>query len=156
MDSDKMQPETDVVLAKIAIMKKCVATVELVRDSADIPEWMREDLSVLNLQRAIQAAIDLAHVVIARYGLGLPSGYAQAFELLRGAGVIDRETAADLKKMVGFRNVAVHEYQQIDGDIVVSIVKHHLDDFERYYTQVHRFVFGVKGERDAFTGIKDA
>jgi hypothetical protein len=70
--------------------------------------------------------------------------------------VIDRETAADLKKMVGFRNVAVHEYQQIDGDIVASIVKHHLDDFERYYTQVHRFVFGVKGERDAFTGIKDA
>ncbi|OQY23976.1 MAG: hypothetical protein B6I37_04325 [Desulfobacteraceae bacterium 4572_35.2] len=137
-----MDSEEDVVLAKIAIMKKCVATIEAVQ-GGDVPLWMREDLSVLNLQRSIQAAIDLAHVVIAKYGLGLPSDYGQSFDILSRNCVIKSETASALKKMVGFRNISVHQYQEINGDIVQSIIHHHLDDFEVYYTQVHQFVFNV-------------
>lgn len=136
-----MGNEEDVVLAKIAIMKKCVATIEEIQ-TADLLEWMREDLSVLNLQRAVQAAIDLAHVMIAKYGFGLPSDYAQSFDILARENVVNKETAAILKKMVGFRNVSVHEYREINAEIVRSIIRHHLDDFEVYYTQVHRFVFG--------------
>jgi len=135
-----MDNDLDVVLAKIAIMKKCAATVRQVRQ-ADVPSWMKQDLTVLNLQRAVQAAIDLAHVVIARDGLGLPSDYGQSFDLLANHRVIDQSAAKNLKKMVGFRNIAVHQYQEIDANIVQSIVEHHLDDFETYYTQVHRFVF---------------
>lgn len=130
--------EDDVILAKIAIMKKCVATIEQIRD-ADVLEWMRRDLWVLNLQRAVQAAIDLAHVVIAKYGLGLPADYGQSFTLLARHQVIDQETAVNLRKMVGFRNIAVHEYQEIDERILQSIIEHHLDDFENYYRQVHRY-----------------
>lgn len=133
--------ENDVVLAKIAIIKKCIATIIEIQ-SVDSPSWMIEDLSVLNLQRAIQASIDLAHVVIAKYGLGLPSDYGQSFSLLARHKVIQLETAATLKKMVGFRNISVHEYQEIKGEIVQSIIEHHLGDFENYYTQVHQFVFG--------------
>lgn len=135
-----MSNEGDVVLAKIAIIKKCVATIIDIQRANLLP-WMTEDLSVLNLQRAIQAAIDLAHVVIAKYGLGLPSDYGQSFDILTRYRVIDQEVAEILKKMVGFRNISVHEYQQINGEIVKSIIKHHLDDFEVYYTQIHKFVF---------------
>ena len=138
-----MVPEQDVFLAKIAIMKRCVATVRQVQREG-VPDWMQLDLTVLNLQRAVQAAIDLANAVIARYGLGLPSDYGQSFDLLARNKVVDLPTAKNLKKMVGFRNIAVHEYQEIKGEIVHSIVTHHLDDFEIYYTQVHRFVFGEK------------
>jgi uncharacterized protein YutE (UPF0331/DUF86 family) len=130
----------DVVFAKIAIIKKCVATITDIQ-SADLSDWIREDLSVLNLQRAIQAAIDLAHVVIAKYGLGLPSDYGQSFDILAKHQVIDRQTAKILKKMVGFRNISVHEYQEVNNEIVQSIIKHHLNDFEVYYTKVHGFVF---------------
>jgi len=135
-----MGVDDDVVLAKIAIIKKCVATIERIQ-SKDLEPWMVEDLSILNLQRAIQASIDLAHVVIAKYGLGLPSDYGQSFDILTRHGVIASPSAKILKKMVGFRNVSVHEYQQVNGEIVKSIIAHHLDDFEVYYTQVHRFVF---------------
>ena len=135
-----MGSEEDVVLAKIAIMKKCVASIEAIQ-GGEVQPWMREDLSVLNLQRSVQAAIDLAHVVIAKYGFGLPSDYRQSFDILSRNGVIKSETASVLKKMVGFRNISVHEYQEINGDIVQSIVDHHLDDFEVYYTQVYQFVF---------------
>ena len=121
-------------------VKKCVATIVEIQ-AADLSPWMREDLSVLNLQRAVQAAIDLAHVVIAKYGFGLPSDYGQSFDLLAKQNIIDFEITKILKKMVGFRNISVHEYQEINGEIVQSIIKHHLDDFEVYYTQVHKFVF---------------
>lgn len=135
-----MGNDEDVVLAKIAIIKKCVATIVEIQ-TADLTPWMREDLSVLNLQRAVQAAIDLAHVVIAKYGFGLPSDYGQSFDLLAKHRIIDFEITKVLKKMVGFRNISVHEYQEINGEIVQSIIDHHLDDFEVYYTQVHKFVF---------------
>lgn len=135
-----MGNEEDVVLAKIAIIKKCVATIIKIQ-AADIPSWMGEDLAVLNLQRAIQAAIDLAHVVIAKNGFGLPSDYGQSFDILAKQQIIDLELTKTLKKMVGFRNISVHEYQEINAEIVQSIIKHHLDDFEVYYRQIHRFVF---------------
>jgi uncharacterized protein YutE (UPF0331/DUF86 family) len=135
--------ENDVVLAKIAIIKKCVATIKRLQ-TEKLPLWMSEDLSVLNLQRAIQASIDMAHVIIAKYGLGLPSDYSQSFSLLSMHNVITPETAVILKKMVGFRNISVHEYQEIKGEIVQSIIEHHLDDFESYYRQVHELVFKRK------------
>jgi uncharacterized protein YutE (UPF0331/DUF86 family) len=137
-----MHSEEDVVLAKIAIMKKCVATIITVQQVEILP-WMREDISVLNLQRAIQAAIDLAHVVIAQRGLGLPNDYEQSFVILAEHKIIDAEIAGTLKKMVGFRNISVHEYQAVNKHVVKSIIEHHLDDFEVYYTQVHRFIFGA-------------
>jgi len=102
---------------------------------------MVEDLSILNLQRTIQASIDFAHVVIAKYGFGLPSDYGQSFTILARQGVIDSKIANIFKKMAGFRNISVHEYQEVNGNIVKSIIEHHLDDFEVYYTQIHGFVF---------------
>ena len=135
-----MGVESDIVLAKIAIIKKCVATIVDIQ-SAELSPWVVEDLSVLNLQRAVQASIDLAHVVIAKYGLGLPSDYSQSFTILARQRIIDYDTAEILKKMVGFRNISVHEYQEINGAIVQSIIEHHLDDFENYYSQIHSFVF---------------
>ena len=134
-----MGDEIDVVLAKISIIKKCVATIQEIQN-VDLSLWMQEDLSVLNLQRAVQASIDLAHVVIAKYGFGLPSDYGQSFSLLAQNHVITLETASILKKMVGFRNISVHEYQEIKGEIVQSIIEHHLGDFEKYYRQVHGYV----------------
>ncbi len=136
-----MDSDDDIVLAKIAIMKKCVATIHEI-NRLELLEWISEDLSVLNLQRAIQAAIDLAHVIIAKYGLGLPSDYGQSFDLLASHQIIDRDIAKILKKMVGFRNVSVHEYQAVNTEIVRSIIEHHLDDFEVYYSQVYRYVVG--------------
>ena len=53
----------------------------------------------------------------------------QTFDLLASAGVIDGELALRLKKAVGFRNVAVHQYESIDWNIVHAIAQRHLDDF---------------------------
>lgn len=54
------------------------------------------------------------------------------FALLAQANWIDAPLADSLKRMVGFRNLAVHGYQSLQLPIVVSVITGHLDDFLRY------------------------
>lgn len=53
-------------------------------------------------------------------------------DLLARAGWIEMELAEGLKRMVGFRNNAVHQYQALQLPILVDIIEHHLDDFLCY------------------------
>jgi len=122
----------DVVVNKAAIIERCVARVREVHAGDDrnlIDDATRQDSIVLNLQRACEAAIDLAmHLVRARR-LGVPQETRQAFELLRDAGLLSAEVAERMMRMVGFRNVAVHDYRSLNLDIVRSIINERLDDF---------------------------
>ena len=53
----------------------------------------------------------------------------QTFDILAESGLLTAELAHNLKKSVGFRNIAVHNYDAINWQIVHSIVKNHLTDF---------------------------
>jgi uncharacterized protein YutE (UPF0331/DUF86 family) len=52
--------------------------------------------------------------------------------LLSEAGKITPELAAKMRRMVGFRNVAVHQYRQLNLDILRWIVETGKDDFVHY------------------------
>lgn len=56
----------------------------------------------------------------------------QSFDLLQELGVIDQELCVSMKKAVGFRNLAVHNYDTIDWAIVHAIARHHLCDFKAF------------------------
>ena len=124
--------ETDVLLSKINIVKNCLFAIEKIKARETDPDF-RTGLLELNLQRAIQACIDMANVVIAKEGLGLPNSYRQAFEILTSHQVINHDLSKKMKSMVGFRNISVHDYATIKPEIVASIVDHHLKDFEEFY-----------------------
>lgn len=127
--------EIDIVLSKINVIKNCLMAIE----RATLTERDHEfQLSIyeLNLQRAIQACIDLANVTIAKEGLGLPTTYKQSFEILHKHSLITKESCQKLCSMVGFRNISVHDYEEIKPAIVHSIVKNHLNDFEEFYTVI--------------------
>ncbi len=80
---------------------------------------------------------------MATEGYGLPSGVAETFSLLEQHGVLDPALAGRLRKMVGFRNLAVHNYQTIDPRILESIVTTRLDDL-RTLAAVIAQRFGVR------------
>ena len=127
--------EFDVILSKINIIKNCLMAIEkatLKEKDIDFQISIYE----LNLQRAIQACIDLANTVIAKEGLGLPNTYRQAFEILHKHSVIDSTLASKLVSMVGFRNISVHDYSEIKPEIVHAIIKNNLVDFENFYTVI--------------------
>ncbi len=122
--------DRDVVTAKLSVIDRCLARIAEVqgpRRQALEPIDV-EDITTLNLQRAVQAAIDLATHVVSAEGHGVPEDTAEAFTLLADAGVLGDELAQRLRRMVGFRNIAIHEYQKLNPAIVQAIVERHLDD----------------------------
>jgi uncharacterized protein YutE (UPF0331/DUF86 family) len=81
---------------------------------------------------AIETCLDIASHVLADRGQGAPSTYAETFETLVRAGLMSPGLGRVMVEMTGFRNVIVHEYTRIDADIVVRILRDHLEDFRRF------------------------
>ncbi len=134
-------PDRDVVLAKVASIQRCLARIHDTTslDPARLDDIDAQDIFILNLQRAIQAALGLAAHVVASEKLGLPERSQECFDLLMRAGILDARTASNMEKMTGFRNIAVHDYQALNPEILKSILVHRLKDLEDFYAAVLRF-----------------
>jgi len=124
--------DRDLVLAKVETLERSLARIDSVQRRAGLDPLDRQDITVLNLQRAVQAMLDLAAHVVAREGLGIPDDLAASFELLRGAGILGDELAEHMRRMTGFRNVAVHEYRKLDPKVVDAIVRERLGDLRAF------------------------
>ena len=119
-----------VILNKYSIIERCINRInEIYENNADnLKDYNKQDAIVLNLQRACQAAIDIAMYVISVKNLGIPQSKKGAFTVLEENNIITPETAKKMRGMLGFRNIAVHEYQELDLDIIKSIIENHLQD----------------------------
>lgn len=84
------------------------------------------------LHTAIEAMIDAANHIISREGLGLPKTYHEAMSLLLREGILPRDMASTLERMVKFRNRAVHLYDEINPVEIWEIIENHLGDFDRF------------------------
>lgn len=123
------------MLNEAATIERCVARVreEYFADPASfLNNFTRQDAAILNIQRACEAALDMGQHLIRREKLGLPQSARDVFALLAVSGWIDALLADNLKRMVGFRNIAVHDYQMWQLPIVIRIIEDSLDEFLRY------------------------
>lgn len=136
--------EKDAVLSKISIIKRCLATIKRATnlEEKSLEDIFTQDIFVLNTQRSIQATIDIANILIAAHGWKLPASYKECFSILAENNVVAADMAEKLKKMCGFRNIAVHDYQEITPPIMQSIMTHHLKDFEEFYTVIYKYLEG--------------
>jgi uncharacterized protein YutE (UPF0331/DUF86 family) len=125
----------DVLINKAATIERCVARAREEYASAPASfatDFTRQDAAILNIQRACEAALDMGQHLIRREKLGVPQSARDVFSLLAQGGWIDATLADGLKRMVGFRNIAVHDYQALQLPITVSIITMHLDEFLYY------------------------
>ncbi|OGQ59465.1 MAG: transcriptional regulator [Deltaproteobacteria bacterium RIFCSPLOWO2_02_FULL_53_8] len=131
-------PDKDVCLAKTATIQKCLGRIKDVTGlrPESLADVNAQDIFVLNLQRAVQAAIDLATHIIASEGLGVPESIKDGFARLEQAKVIDNGLSGKMQSMAGFRNIAIHDYQAINVEILKTILVKHLKDLEEFYTSV--------------------
>jgi uncharacterized protein YutE (UPF0331/DUF86 family) len=129
----------DIVLNKLQTIERCLQRIreEYVGYEEEFEEnYTKQDSVILNLERASQATIDIAAHIVKSSKLGLPQSSRELFVLLQEANIIDEEISKRMQHMVGFRNIAVHDYRNLSIDIVVSIVEKHLQDFERFGKQI--------------------
>ena len=99
-------------------------------------DWDTQDILVLNLTRAVQLCVDIALHLLAEEESPPPETMGKVFERLAQLGIISNELAQRLKKAVGFRNIAVHSYEEIDWNIVHAIASRHLEDFGEFAAAV--------------------
>lgn len=114
----------DIILNKAGIIERSLRrALEEYRMDPELTQYTHIDALTLNIERACQAAIDLAIHLCSTYRLGVPQTSADAFKVLEKSSLITKETAQKMVAMVGFRNIAVHEYQMMDMSILQSIAK---------------------------------
>ena len=125
----------DVLLNKAAIIERCLTRIAEEyqgRESELETNFTRQDAIILNLLRACEASIDAAMHVIRQRRLGLPQESRDAFRLLEEAGLLTKGLSTEMQKMVGFGNVAVHNYRNLSMEILRSILSNRLGDFRDF------------------------
>jgi uncharacterized protein YutE (UPF0331/DUF86 family) len=125
----------DVIINKAAVIERCVqrAREEYNQDPTTFAtNFTRQDAAILNVQRACEAALDMGQHWVRKAHLGVPQSARDVFELLAQNNIIPKDLAANLKRMVAFRNIAVHDYQSVLTPILVGIIADHLDEFLQF------------------------
>ena len=126
---------------KLERLRRCIQRIEHKRPAllADlVADYDLQDILSVNLERAIQLCVDIAAHIIAAREISAPTTMAAAFESLQVLQVLSPELATSMKKAVGFRNIVVHNYQEIDWEIVFNICHHKLDDFRAFAQAIVR------------------
>lgn len=131
--------DRDVIERKLELLRHCIArvrakrppTAALLAADADL-----QDVLVLNLSRAVQVCVDIGAHLLAPSSGAPPATMGETFTRLGEAGLIDMGLAARLRSAVGFRNIAVHNYEAIDWEIVWLLADDPLGDFEAFARQV--------------------
>jgi uncharacterized protein YutE (UPF0331/DUF86 family) len=126
--------KNDIVLNKVGIIERCIKRIheEYNNNPIHLENFTKQDSIVLNLQRACEASIDLAMHIVAENKYGLPQTSRDAFSLLETNNHITPTLSTKMKAMVGFRNIAVHDYQEINLVILQKILDEHLIDFTQF------------------------
>jgi uncharacterized protein YutE (UPF0331/DUF86 family) len=130
--------DLDLVRRKLAELAEYVTQVSEYRDltvERYRADWKTQRIVERTLQMATEACLDVASHVVADRGLRAPSTYAETFEILVQGGLLSSELGRVMVEMTGFRNVIVHEYARIDAEVVVRILREHLEDFRRFETE---------------------
>lgn len=137
-----------ILAEKLEALRRCVRRVESRRtETADALQGDPDlqDILALNLTRAVQLCVDAAGLVIADSDEPAPQTMGQAFEAIARMGVIDDGLARRMKGAVGFRNIAVHNYQAVDWNIVFEITHRGLDDFRLFAKAMRAFLDDAAG-----------
>lgn len=140
-----MSIDKKVIEEKLISLNRCLdriklhtpATVEALQTDFDA-----QDIISLNLQRAVQISVAIAAHILTEQLHEQTSTMAETFLALSKHGLLDSHLASRLAKAVGFRNIAVHEYDTLDMNILYSIITNEIGCFYEYADTVLGIING--------------
>ena len=136
--------EDDILLDKINIVERCIKRIQdeyIGYEDELVTNYTKQDAIILNLQRACEAIIDMGLRIIRLKHLDLPQSARDIFAILEREGIIAADLSKKLQAMVGFRNIAVHDYTNLNLDIVKTILEENLDDLVNFNTVILHIKF---------------
>ncbi|MGL5716819.1 MAG: type VII toxin-antitoxin system HepT family RNase toxin [Paraclostridium sp.] len=132
----------DVIYNKIETIERCLYRIREVYagEFENLKDYTKQDSIILNIQRACEAFIDLSMHIVSSKKLGIPQNSRDAFEILNKNDLLSTELTKKLKAMVGFRNIAVHNYQAVNIEIIRDIIEKHLEDFLEFVYEINKII----------------
>jgi uncharacterized protein YutE (UPF0331/DUF86 family) len=103
-------------------------------------DWKSQRIVERTLQMMVEICLDVANHIISDKGYRRPVGYADHFTVLRENKILSAKLTARMMQMAKFRNLIVHNYDKIDAEIVVGILKKNLTDFDAFKKAVVKFL----------------
>jgi len=132
--------DRDIISRKLDSLARCVCRIETRRPASVemlVTDIDLQDILSVNLERAVQLCVDIGAHVLADLEAAPPQTMGEVFSTLAAMSVIPDQIASALRKAVGFRNLSVHSYDQVDWQRVYEIVHHRLDDFRRFSQSIN-------------------
>lgn len=135
--------DRDLILRRFADLETYLGQLAPYRD-IDLEtyrgDWKTQRVVERTLHLAIETCMDVAEHIVADRRLRVPETGGATFEILAEAGVLPRDLGTSLARMVGFRNILVHDYARLDPEIVLKALRADLQDFERFRDAMLRIV----------------
>lgn len=127
-----------VLINKYESIERCINRIneEYENNPKNLEDYRKMDAIVLNLQRACEIASDVAMYIVSNRKLGIPQTKKEAFEKLYENNLISEDMCLKMKGMIGFRNIAIHEYKNIDEEILKDVIENHLTDIKEFVRQM--------------------
>ena len=91
-------------------------------------------------QMAIESVIDVCSMIISHEDLEKPDEYRKTITLLADAGILDEKFAENFSQIAGFRNILVHQYADVDLDILYQFLQNRLKDFDVFARQIASYL----------------
>ncbi|MCK4540831.1 MAG: DUF86 domain-containing protein [Spirochaetales bacterium] len=135
--------ENDLIISKLELLKKYINRIEeKTPPKADIllRDFDLQDIITLNLERAVQISVDIGSHILSSTDIRTPKTMSETFKAIADHNVISTDLAERMRKSVGFRNIAVHEYEKIDWNVVYTICTRHLKDFRDFAAAILKYL----------------
>jgi len=135
--------EKDIALRKAQVIREGLeilgklATMDLEKYRRDT---VKRKAAERVLQQTIEAALDINAHILAGIGAGAPDDYYQSFIQMGENDVLDPELAKELAPAAGLRNRLVHQYDDLDDDLVFQSIGKALRLFPRYLQALVAFI----------------
>jgi uncharacterized protein YutE (UPF0331/DUF86 family) len=132
-----------VIEEKLESLRRCIRRVENKRPASSSEletDIDLQDILSINLERAVQLCVDIGAHIISLAEKNAPQTMGETFKILYEMKILKSNTAEVMKKTVGFRNIAVHNYERINWAIVYSICTKQLKDFKQFAREIHNHI----------------
>jgi uncharacterized protein YutE (UPF0331/DUF86 family) len=82
------------------------------------------------LHMAIESTIDMGGHIVSGLGMGEVNWYSDIAAIMEEKGYISVDLREKWIRIVGFRNILVHQYIEVDRKIVYDVLQNKLGDLE--------------------------
>ncbi len=135
--------DNSLILRKLSALDEYLKQIEeytAITVKAYAGDWKVQRIVERTLQMMIETCLDISGHVIANEKLRVPDTYADTFRILVENGILSRSHLDSFEKMAKFRNIVVHDYEIIDPEIVVGILRNNRRDFQEFKTSIIKYL----------------